>query len=143
MEFNGYNIYIDTFTKHQTKMNNLKQYVVEDVKSSANKYTFKTNFDMNRLVVTRLAYEKGFTLKMVDENGKKQKVNVFNGQGGFVSFVSGKGACSYTLEFYTPNLKVGSLVSSISTFIFASSIVGYLFIDMKKKEKEMFDPFSH
>ena len=141
-EFGGYDIWIDTYTKHESKMNKLKEYAVTDVKSSANRYSFKTNFDKNRVVVTRLAYEKGFKLKMIDENGIKHNVDVFNGQGGFVSFISGKGACSYTLEFYTPNLAIGSLISSISTFIFSSSIVGYLFIDMKKKEKEMLDPFS-
>ena len=139
----SYDVWIDTFTKHENKMNKLKQYVVTDVKSSANTYKFKTNFETNRVVVTRLAYEKGFKLKMVDENGNKQNLKVFNGQGGFVSFISGKGNCSYTLEFYTPNLAIGSLISSLSAFMFTSSIVGYLYLDMRKKEKEMLYPFSH
>ena len=118
-------------------MNKLKEYVVSDVKTSANKYSFKTNFDKNRVVVTRLAYEKGFKLKMIDEQGVKHDLKVFNGQGGFVSFISGKGNCSYTLEFYTPYLAIGSLVSSISVFVFVSSIVGYLYLDLRRKEKEI------
>ena len=140
--YSNFDVYVGSYTKHEKKMNSLKQYVVTDVKSSSNKYSFKTDFDMNRVVVTRLAYEKGFTLKMTDENGNTQNVEIFNGQGGFVSFISGKGKCSYELEFYTPNLKVGSIISAISTFVFISSIVGYMFIDMKKKEKEILSPLS-
>ena len=138
-----YDVWIDSYTKHEQKMNKLKEYVVTDVKSSANKYSFKTNFDKNRVVVTRLAYEKGFKLKMIDANGKKQDLKVFNGQGGFVSFISGTGECSYSLEFYTPNLAIGSIVSALSAFVFTSSIVGYLYLDMRKKEKETLYLFSH
>ena len=138
----SFDVLVDSYTHHEEKMNKLKEYVVTDVKSSSNKYSFKTNFDKNRVVVTRLAYEEGFKLKMIDESGVKHNVDVFNGQGGFVSFISGKGQCSYILEFYTPNLAVGALISALSVFIFTSSIVGYLFIDMKKKEKEMLYPFS-
>ena len=137
-----YDVWIDSYTKHEQKMNKLKEYVVTDVKSSANKYSFKTNFDKNRVVVTRLAYEKGFKLKMIDANGKKQDLKVFNGQGGFVSFISGTGECSYSLEFYTPNLAIGSIVSALSAFVFTSSIVGYLYLDMRKKEKETLHLFS-
>ncbi len=137
-----YDVWIDSYTKHEQKMNKLKEYVVTDVKSSANKYSFKTNFDKNRVVVTRLAYEKGFKLKMIDANGKKQDLKVFNGQGGFVSFISGTGECSYSLEFYTPNLAIGSIVSALSAFVFTSSIVGYLYLDMRKKEKETSHLFS-
>ena len=131
-------IYVGTAAEFQNKLDTLKQYVVTDVKSSANTYKFKTNFEKNRVVVTRLAYEEGFTLKMVDESGKKTNVEVFNGQGGFVSFVSGTGNCSYTLEFYTPYLKIASYISMIGVTAFIGSIVGYLYLDMRKKEKEMF-----
>jgi len=131
-------IYVGTAAEFQNKLDTLKQYVVTDVKSSTNTYKFKTNFEKNRVVVTRLAYEEGFTLKMVDESGKKTNVEVFNGQGGFVSFVSGTGNCSYTLEFYTPYLKIASYISMIGVTAFIGSIVGYLYLDMRKKEKEMF-----
>lgn len=38
---------------------------------------------------------------MIDSIGKKTNVGVFNAQGGFVSFVSGVGNCSYLLEYET------------------------------------------
>lgn len=131
-----YKVYIDTYTKYEKKMNALKEYVVTDVKSSANTYKFKTNFDKPRLVVTRLAYEDGFKLKMTDANGNKQNVEVFNAQGGFVSFISGTGECSYKLEFVTPNLAIGSLMSSISTFLFLSSFAAYYFFEIRRQDKE-------
>ena len=138
----SYSMYVDTYTKHEAKMNKLKECVVTDVKSSANKYTFKTNFDDNRVVVTRLAYEEGFKLTRKDANGKKEKIEVFNGQGGFVSFVSGKGNCSYTLEFYTPYLALGSYLSAVGTFAFATSFVAYLYFEIKRKDRELLYPID-
>ena len=132
-----HHISIDSFTSQKAKNDLLKQYVVTDVKNYTNKYTFKTNFNKERIVVTRLAYEDGFTLKMVDSNGAKKDINVFNAQGGFVSFISGTGDCSYELTFMTPNLKKASLISSFGVFGYFATIVSYIFIDMRKKEQEI------
>lgn len=131
-------VYIDTFTKWNTKMSSLKKYVLTDIKSSANKYQFKSNFDMNRVVVTRLAYEDGFKLKAVDEFGNKKDIQVFNGQGGFVSFIAEKGNWSYTLTFNTPYLQLSSYFSMIGVFAFMSSIVAYWYIELEKEKKSIF-----
>ena len=136
-QFYEYQLYIDTYTKHQAKMDALKEYVVTDVQSNkANTYKFKTSFDKNRVVVTRLAYEKGFKLTMTDENGQKQNVKVFNGQGGFVTFVSGKGNCSYKLEFYTPNLAIGSYLSAVGSFLYITSFLVNYYFEIKRQDKE-------
>ena len=135
-------IYTDTYTKFMNTYQVFKDNAVTDVKSTANTYKFKSNFEKQRVVVTRLAYEDGFKLVMTDSTGKKQDVNVFNGQGGFVSFISGKGECSYELSFYTPYLSSASLISALGIFTYASSLVAYLYIDLRKKEKEEFNLFS-
>ena len=135
---NSFSMYVEKATQYTENYQRLKQYVVTDVKSSANTYKFKTNFDQERVVVTRLAYEDGFTLKMKDENGKKSDVKVFNGQGGFVSFISGKGACSYELEFYTPYLSIASYISMAGLTIYLSSMIGYLYLDSKKRRRDTF-----
>ena len=127
---------IETATDYEAKNQAFKDYPVTDVISKTNKWTFKTSFEKQRAVVTRLAYEDGFTLKMTDATGKKQKVDVFNGQGGFVSFLSGTGDCSYELEFYTPYLKIGSYISMVGVLVFSSTLLGYLYIDLRRKEKE-------
>ncbi|MBO4856037.1 MAG: YfhO family protein [Bacilli bacterium] len=133
----SHNIAIDTFTNHETKIASLKANTVFDVTSSTNKWTFKSDFASKRIVVTRLAYEDGFKLKMTDSAGNKKDVEVFNAQGGFVSFISGVGECSYELVFETPNLKMSSLISSFGVFAYFATIVSYVFIDMKQKEKEI------
>lgn len=133
----SHQILIDTYTKHELKMNTLKEYMVSDVHTTANTYKFKTNFDKERIVVTRLAYEKGFSLIMKDENGTKHNINVFNAQGGFVSFISGTGNCSYELTFETPYLKISSLFSSLGVLAYFSSLVSYLYFDFRRKEKDI------
>ena len=134
---NYFQVYVDTATKHNAKMNKLKEHVVTDVKSGTNKWSFKTNFDKEKIVVTRLAYEEGFSLKMTDAYGNKKDVKVFNGQGGFVSFISGTGECAYELQFYTPYLKLGSLISSLSTFVFFSTMIAYMYIDLRRENKQL------
>lgn len=138
---NNFQVYVDTATKHNAKMDKLKQYVVTDVKSGTNEWSFKTNFDKERVVVTRLAYEEGFSLKMIDAYGNKKNVKVFNGQGGFVSFISGVGECTYQLEFYTPYLKIGSLISSLSTFAFFSTMIAYMYVDLRREDKKLIGSF--
>ena len=121
-------------------MKGVREHQVSNVKHYTNKYMFDTNFEKERVVVTRLAYAKGFTLKMKDAEGKIKKVEVFNGQGGFVSFLSGVGECSYTLEFYTPNLQLGSYVSGVALIGFISSLsIYYYFGIFKNKEKEVLE----
>lgn len=137
---NNIKIYVDSYTNREERMKGVKEHQVSNVKHYTNKYTFDTNFEKERVVVTRLAYAKGFTLKMKDAEGKIKKVEVFNGQGGFVSFLSGVGECSYTLEFYTPNLQLGSYVSGVALIGFISSLsIYYYFGIFKNKEKEVLE----
>ena len=131
-----YHVSIDTASSFNTKINNLKSNQVYDVIATANKYCFKTSFSNERIVVTRLAYEDGFKLIMTDNAGNKKDINVFNGQGGFLSFIAESGNCSYELMYETPNLKKGSLISIIGIIFYAATIVSYLYIDMRKKEMD-------
>ena len=132
-----HNIAIDTFEHYKAKNEALKAYPVTEVVSTTNKFTFKTNFNQERIIVTRIAYEQGFKLSVTGENGITKDINVFNGQGGFVSFISGKGKCSYKLTFETPNLNFASLISSIGVFAYMSTIVAYIYLDLRHKEKEI------
>ena len=129
--------YVDSYTNREARMEKVKTYQVENVKAKTNKYSFTTNFDKERIVVTRLAYEKGFSLTMTDANGKKSNVEVFNGQGGFVSFLSGTGECSYQLEFYTPYIEKAGYVSALGVLAFITSYATYFYFGyIRNKEKE-------
>ena len=132
---NEYHVSIDTATSFNSKINHLKENLVTNVKVSANKYTFKTSFDKEKIVVTRLAYEDGFKLKMIDSYGTKKDLNVFNAQGGFVSFISGTGECSYELTYEVPNLKKGSLISVFGIILYTATIISFIYFDMRKKEQ--------
>ena len=132
-----HHICIDTFTSQKAKNDALKGNVVSDVHISSNKYSFKTNFTTERIVVTRLAYEDGFTLVAKNEFGEKKDINVFNAQGGFVSFISESGEWNYELSFYTPNLKTASLISCFGVFTYMATMLSYFYIDTQRKEKEI------
>ena len=130
----SHEIFVETATNYYSRYNKLKDNPITDVVSKTNKWTFKTNFENERVVVTRLAYEDGFKLKMKDSSGNVTQPKVFIGQGGFVSFIAGKGAQSYTLTFETPYLKISMLISTLGGIAFVSSLIAYLYIDMKKKK---------
>ena len=137
----AFSIYVETYSGHRSKMQDLYKYQVTDVNSTkANKYTFKTNFEKERIVVTRLAYTDGFSLKIKDQSGKVTKGKVFNGQGGFASFISGVGECSYELTFETPYLKLASYVSAVAVFGTITSYLAYFYFGiMNKKKRETFE----
>ncbi len=135
--FGSYQVLMDTATNHNARMDALKEYIVTDVKVGTNKYKFKTDFDKERVVVTRLAYEDGFTCKAKFANGKTKKLDVFIGQGGFVSFIAEPGECSYTLEFYTPYLKISSYLSAVGVLGYFTSLAGYIYISMRSEDKKI------
>ena len=132
-----HHICIDSFTSLKAKTDALKANVVSDVQIGTNKYTFKTNFGSERIVVTRLAYEDGFTLIAKDIYGNKKDINVFNAQGGFVSFISEKGAWSYELSFYTPNLKTASLISCFGIIGYFTTMISFIYLDIRKKDSNL------
>lgn len=130
---------IDTFNSYKTKILPFKNYPVTNVTNSTNSFSFNTDFDEERIVVTRLAYEDGFKLTMKDSSGNKKDLKVFNAQGGFVSFISGVGSCSYDLQYITPNLKKGSLISSLGVSLYIASLISFVYLDMRRKEKELLE----
>ena len=135
----GNMIYYDTYNNYLSRIQKFKDNPVTDVVYKTNKFTFNTNYDNERVVVTRLAYEDGFTLKMKDAEGKTKKLTVFSTQGGFVSFVSGKGECSYELTFYPPGLALGSYLSAVGTFLFLSTVVSFAYMHTYLNNKYLVD----
>ncbi|MCR4879778.1 MAG: YfhO family protein, partial [Bacilli bacterium] len=120
--------------KSGTAINNnieeLKKYPISEVNYKTNHFDFKTNYDSRRVIVTQIPYEKGWTVKANYSDGTSKILDVFTAQGGFVSFISEVGDVSYSLDFYTPYLKIGSYISSIGLFLFATTLVGYAYISL-------------
>ena len=134
----GSTMYWDTYNNYLNRIQKFKDNPVENVVYKTNHFSFDTNYENERIIVTRLAYEDGFTVKMTDADGNKKNLTVFSTQGGFVSFVSGKGQCHYELDFYPPGLALGSYLSAVGTFVFFSTIVGYAYMHMYLNKKNLF-----
>ena len=106
---------------------------IENVTFKQDKFTFTTNYAEDRFVVSRVAYDRGWSIKAKDENGKTTNIKVYKGNGGFVSFVAPKGNYSYTMTYMTPYLKGSYIVSAFSTIGFFTSMFAYhLYIEKKK-----------
>ena len=112
----------------------ISQNPIENVKYQKDKFTFETNYTTNRFVVSRVAYDKGWKIVAKDSSGKTQKINVYKGNGGFVSFVAPVGHYTYTMTYTTPYLTISYLVSALSVTGFFVSMVAYHIYQEKKKQ---------
>lgn len=140
----GSSFYWDTYDNYLARLQKFLDNPITNIRYRANHFDFDTNFANERIIVTRLAYEDGFTIKMIDDNGNKKNLTPFATQGGFLSFVSGKGNCHYEVDFYPPGLALGSYLSAVGTFLFFSSAVAYAYMHMYLNKKYLFkDIYRH
>ena len=124
----GNYLYIDTYDNYLSRIAKFNDNPITDVKYKTNHFDFNTNFEKERIVTTRLAFEDGFTIKMIDEEGNRKNLIPFTTQGGFLSFISGKGQCHYEIDFYPPGLATGSYLSAVGGFLFFSTLLGYIYM---------------
>ena len=124
----NYNLYYDSYSNYLAHTQKFRDNPITDVEYKTSTWKFKTNFAENRIITTRLAYEDGFTVTCTDKNGNKKDLPVFMTQGGFLSFVSGTGECSYVVDFYPPGLSLGRTLSAIGAFALLSSMVAYIYL---------------
>ena len=104
------------------------------VKDNANQYSFSTSFDEDKIVVTQLGYDKGWSVKAKNEDGSIVSCPVYKLNGGLVGFLAPKGEVTYTLSYLTPYLKEGVALAVMG----GSAFVGfglYSFLKHVKKEK--------
>lgn len=92
---------------------------LEDVTVSTNKFTFKTNYDKEKFVVTTIPYDAGWKVVGAGADGVKVNYPVYRVQGGFAGFLSAKGATAYTMAFTPEYFNIGLLVSVGSLLITA------------------------
>lgn len=126
---NTFNLFYDSYTNYLNHIQKFKDNPVTDVEFHTSTWKFKTNYDQNRVIVTRIAYEDGFTVTAVDKLGNKKNIPVFMTQGGFLSFMSEVGEWSYTVDFYPPGLSLGRTLSAVGSFILLSSLVAYTYMN--------------
>ena len=123
-------IYYDSYSSVKERLK--KNIPLNDIKYNVNSFTFTSNFEKPRIVVTQLPYEEGWSL-VTTQNDVKENQKVFKAQGGFVAFMSKAGECSYELSFYPPHVKLGSYFSAIGMIGFFSSLIAYTYLDTRKR----------
>ena len=126
-------LYTESKTDYETRRDALNTNPIENVKYQKDKFTFDTHYDQPQFVVSRVAYDKGWSIKgKNNDTGETFDVKVYKGNGAFVSFVAPKGNISYTMTYMTPYLKSAYLISALSVTCFFASLMGYhLFVEKK------------
>lgn len=129
-----FSLYYEPFENCITRYTTAIDNGLKDVTYDVNKFTFKTDYETKRFVITQLAYTSGWRVFATDENGHKTQLKTFNAQGGFVGFVAPEGNISYVMDYVTPNFSWGVLMSVFSIVGVAASTVTPILVSKKKKE---------
>ena len=106
-------------------LDNLRAYPLENVTHTNNTYSFETNYENRRLIILQLGYSKGWTVEATLENGTTKKLDVMNGNGGWVTFMGEPGAVKYTAKFKTPYFNGGVALAGISILSMAAFGIYY------------------
>ena len=126
--------YTESYDDYALRRDALNASPIENVTYQEDKFTFDTKYDKNMFVVSRVAFDKGWSIRAKNnDTGESFDVKTYKGNGGFVSFVAPKGNISYVMTYKTPYLTGSSLVSAFTITGFFVSLVGYyLYIEKKK-----------
>ena len=133
-------LYVEDRDDYNTRKQALFAHPVENVKNVEDKFTFETKYDENRFVVSRVAYDKGWSIKAKNnDTGKSFDVKIYKGNGAFISFVAPQGNISYTMTYQTPYLGGSSVVSLFAITSFFVSMLGYHLYHENKRSKHLDD----
>ena len=128
-------LYAEDKADYEARRDALNSDPIENVKYQKDKFTFDTNYEQSRFVVSRVAFDKGWSIKAKNnDTGDSVTIKTYKGNGGFVSFVAPKGHYSYTMTYTTPYLTASYLISALSVTSFFASLAGYhLFVEKKNR----------
>ena len=134
----SHTIYYEPAANVLKELDAFNQHPIENVKYKTNHFDFTTNFEKNRVVISQIPYDIGWKVKAIFEDGTHKYLETFNGQGGFVSFVSEKGNVKYSMDYYTPYLKLGSYLSALGVIAFVVSFGVYYYIISNSERRKAF-----
>ena len=128
-------MFVETKEQYDMRREALNAQPIENVKYSHDKFTFTTNYNKERFVVSYVPYDAGWKLTAKGSDGKTQSLKIYNGNGAFVSFVAPTGEQTYTLTYVTPYINISYIVSALATTSFFLSMVGYTIVQNNKKKR--------
>ena len=127
-------LFAEDISEYRNRWDKLNANPVTDIKYSADKFTFKTNYTSSKLVVSYVAFDAGWKIKATDNiTGRTSDLKVYKANGGFVSFVAPVGDYSYEMTYNTPYLNISYLGSAFAFTGFFVSMLGYYLYHEKKK----------
>ncbi len=130
------NLYSEPYSAFQDRLDGLNAYPLENMEHTANTFDFDTNYVDRRFIVMSVPYDKGWHVTITNENGDTETPKVYKAQGGFVGFVSGVGECHYELNYWTPYLTEGILISVTGFFLFSATWGAVFVVQKKRQERE-------
>ena len=127
-------LYTEDKSDYEARRDTLNTNPIENVKYQKDKFTFDTHYEQSQFVISRVAFDKGWSIKAKNnDTGETFDVKTYKGNGAFVSFVAPKGNISYTMTYTTPYLKGAYIISALSITSFFVSLVGYhIYVEKKK-----------
>ncbi len=103
-------------------------------KDNANQFSFQTSYSEQRIVVTQLGYDLGWSAKATLEDGTKIDCPMYKLDGGLVGFLAPAGEVHYVLSYCTPYLKGGVALACVASSAFFGFGLYSFLRSVKKKE---------
>jgi len=112
-------------------------YALQNVQYDKNTFTFDTSFKEDRLVVTTIGYDAGWSAYQIKDDGSRVPLPVYKVNGGFVGVLCPSGDASYVLTYQTPYLKEGVIFAIVGAASLSATCVATFVYRLNKKRKSM------
>ncbi len=107
---------------------------LKDVTYNVNEFTFNTNYEKPRFIITQLAYTGGWKV-YATANGKTEQLKIYNAQGGFAGFVAPSGVVTYKMTYQTQYMDKGILITGLSLLGGGLLTASHFYFNNKRKRK--------
>lgn len=127
---------IETY-EEMTRLNAL-----QDVRTDVNEFTFSTQYDKDRIVVTHLGYDAGWGATAIYPDGSKHACQMLRLDGGLVGFVAPSVLdaenkplkVNYSLRYVTPYSRASLALWAVGVVAYCGYL-GYSFVSYRRKRK--------
>ena len=93
---------------------------LENVESTTNSFSFETNYESQKIVCLNIPYDQGWTLTCDDE-----EVDIITMNGGFIGFIAKSGNHKYFLNYVTPGMNTGLMITLGGVGM--GAVIGFIF----------------
>lgn len=127
-------LYYESYDNVISKLAKAANNGISNVKYNVNDFSFETNYENEKFIVSQVAYTKGWKLKAISKDGTVSYPKVYNAQGGFVGFVAPKAETKYELSYTTPDMVKWAIVSAVAFLGFGALTVAPIVIKRRKEK---------